>query len=277
MSDLIYPMLVSDIDGTIVTAAKEIPEENRQSIDAFRRRGGRFTLATGRSYREAKRFIHELKVDLPVILCNGGLIYEPASDQLHPVATLERKTVFELVEQLSRLTVDTDIFIYTLDKIYATGISPSTEAALEQGEGLSLELIPSYNDLPQVPWLKLVAVAEEEAMPHLHDWSKTYGDSLEFVQSSANYFEIMPKNISKGNALTKLARRFHLEPRQCAAIGDHLNDLSMIQIAGTNAAVANAHPHLIHAAKNLVPSNEEAGVSHFIRNHLLKTMPQAVE
>ncbi|GGE26101.1 haloacid dehalogenase [Marinithermofilum abyssi] len=268
MSHLPYRLLVSDIDGTLVTAMKEIPEINREHINRFRKAGGWFTLATGRSYREAQRFIQQLRVDLPVILCNGALIFEPDSQQVTPVAHLERDVVLSALQEIQRTAPSVDTFVYTANTVYATRIGPLAQAGLDSAE-FHLEMISSFSQLPPVPLIKLVAVADETAMKELHQWGNTTTYPVEFVQSSAHYFEVMPKNVSKGAALQTLAERLDLELEQTAAIGDHLNDLRMIQQAGISAAVANAHPQLMQAADVITVSNEEGAVGHFIQEHLL--------
>jgi len=274
LSPLKYPLFVSDIDGTLVTEDKKIPVANKESISAYRDQGGRFTLATGRSYPEAKPFIEEMDIRLPVILCNGGVLYDPASGHLEATATIEREILNRTLRELNQRTDLLDLFVYTLDRVFTTRLSPFSQALLQSGD-FPLELIPRFEALPEGPWIKLVAVAEPETMPQLHAWADTVDDPLEFVQSSENYFEILPPRVSKGNALSKLARRYGFAPEQCAAIGDHLNDLSMVKTAGQSAAVANAHPQLIQAARQIVPSNEEAGVAHFVRQSLLATAPHA--
>ncbi|WP_309867466.1 HAD family hydrolase [Desmospora profundinema] len=265
-----YTMFVSDIDGTLVTQTKNIPVANQQSISAFREQGGYFTLATGRSYLEAKRFIQELKVDLPVILCNGAVLFDPATKELKAVSSVERGLLFRLLTQLETWGQEVEIFIYSLDRIYATRISPPLQEALkEHDDQFPLELIPTYDDLPDVPVIKVVAVAAPHTMPKLHRWSDSLNYPLETVQSSENFFEILPGGTSKGNAMEQIAKRYRLTIDQCAAIGDHLNDLSMVRKAGLSAAVANAHPELIQAAHHVVPSNEEAGVSHFLNQYVI--------
>lgn len=274
MSILRYPLFVSDIDGTLINRARKIPAANKQTLSTFRRHGGLFTLATGRSFAEAERFIKGMDVQLPVILCNGALIYTPSTERLSPTATIERGMVFDILADLEKMTEILDVFVYTLDRVYATEVSPLSQAAIEEGE-FPLELLTHFSQLPQVPWIKLVVVAKKETMPQLHAWTKTVDYPLEFVQSSDHYFEILPRHASKGNAVRNLAERLDLGTEQCAVIGDHLNDLSMVQVAGNSAAVANAHPKLVQAAQHLMPSNEEAGVAHFVRHHLLTGVSQA--
>lgn len=270
-SSLKYSLLVSDIDGTLVADNKQIPDANREAIESFRNQGGYFTLATGRNYTETQKYIEELQLDLPVILCNGGLIYDPSHNQLTPVATIQREVIMDTITQLERLGEEADIFVYTQDNVYATHISPLAQEGVDVG-GFSLKLIPDFDQLPHIPLLKIVVLAEPNTIFRIRSWFKTLHHPLDSVQSAAHCFEILPQGISKGNAIKQLTCQLNLSLHQCAVIGDHLNDLSMIEITEMNAAVANAHPRLIQAAKTLVPSNENAGVAHFIHHQLITSL-----
>lgn len=266
---LAYRLLVSDIDGTIANSAKEIADINRQAVSLYRQSGGMFTLATGRSYAEARRFIRILNPDLPVILCNGAVLYDPAADRLTPLATLQREVAADVLQKLTTLCLNIDIFVYTSDAVYATQVGPLAREGMNS-EDFRLEIVESFGVLAEVPWIKFVIVADHEEMKQLHAWSKTVNHDLEFVQSSDHYFEILPPNISKGVALARIAEERRIPFRQIATIGDHLNDLSMLRMAGLSAAVANAHPHVLQTADIVVPSNDEGGVAHLINEYLLK-------
>ncbi len=76
--------------------------------------GGLFTLATGRSYTESKRFINQLELDLPVILCNGAVLFEPATQKLNPVSTLDDDLLHSILEEMIQLNTAADLFVYTL-------------------------------------------------------------------------------------------------------------------------------------------------------------------
>jgi hydroxymethylpyrimidine pyrophosphatase-like HAD family hydrolase len=108
-------------------------------------------------------------------------------------------------------------------------------------------------------------------MKSMLDWSKQRADAfpLDCILSSDEYFEILPSGISKGNAVLQLLESIHLQAGQAAAIGDHLNDLSMLEIVGLPAAVANAHPLVLQQAAVHVPPHHQDGVQHFIQHHLL--------
>ncbi|SEN52576.1 Cof-type HAD-IIB family hydrolase [Lihuaxuella thermophila] len=275
MSLLRYPLLVSDIDGTLLNNDKEISRHNMESISRFCRMGGLFTLATGRSYMEAKRYIEQLEPRLPVILCNGAVLYEPASESVIPVHTMPRELMLSLLHELERkLPSSVDLFAYGLNTVYATRMGPLAEAGVDQID-FHVEMLGSFEQIPDILCIKVIAVASGEDMKLLLDWSKTADFPVDFIPSSDNYFEILPAGASKGNALSALLKKIGLTPDKAAAIGDHCNDLSMLSLAGLGAAVANAHPAVLQQAKVIVPSNNEDGVAHLIHNHLMFPVPQA--
>jgi Cof subfamily protein (haloacid dehalogenase superfamily) len=274
MSRLTYPFLVSDIDGTLITNQKKIPPLIRREIAHYRQAGGLFTLATGRNFAETERFIQELDVDLPVILCNGAILYDPTTRKLTPIAVLSDDLVREILKDMAHLSRRIDFFVYTAHHIYATNIGPLSSSGL-QNEEPKMEVIPSFDALLGQEWVKIAAVSDDEGIAELHNWLKQTKLPFTFVQSSDHYFEILPPDVSKGAALQRVAHQLDISTKQAAAIGDHLNDLPMFQTVGLSAAVSNAHPDVLHAADVIVPSNEEFGLSHFIQNHLFRSRSSA--
>lgn len=273
MGILQIPFLVSDLDGTLLSSSKQISKVNQTSLAQFRSMGGQFTIATGRTYFEAARFIQQMDVQIPVILCNGAMIYDPAHHQYIPVHTLSRNLMMDIIHELQTfLPSSIDIFAYSKDWVYATKVGKITTSALEGDDSeLRFKMISSFEQLPHdATWIKVVCIGNDEEMKQLIQWAETKKElPLEFIPSSDNYFEILPQGVSKGNALLQLIEKIDLTPEQTAAIGDHCNDLSMLGSVGLSAAVSNAHPSVLQQAKITVPSNNAHGVSHLVHNHLI--------
>ena len=76
MSDFSNKVLITDLDGTLLPISKVLSEKDLNAIDRFRRGGGIFTIATGRIIQAAEQYFDTLRPDAPVILNNGGLIYD---------------------------------------------------------------------------------------------------------------------------------------------------------------------------------------------------------
>lgn len=76
------------------------------------------------------------------------------------------------------------------------------------------------------------------------------------AHSLPNLVSIVPLGTTKAAGLISLAKELGIHTEEIAAIGDALNDLEMIKIAGVGVAVDNAHASLKAAADWVVNSND---------------------
>lgn len=97
-----------------------------------------------------------------------------------------------------------------------------------------------------------------------------FQDNFSVVQSEPYFIELMPQNVSKGNAVTELAARLNLTLDQVMAIGDQGNDLSMIKAAGTGVAMENAIDEVKQNAQFITANNNESGVAKAIQKFVLE-------
>ena len=90
-------------------------------------------------------------------------------------------------------------------------------------------------------------------------------ERFDFVQSAPPYYEILPKGVSKGSVLLRLADLLGISRSRTVAVGDNNNDLSMLQAAALGVAVANATSQAKAAADLVLEStNEEDAVAELI-------------
>jgi hydroxymethylpyrimidine pyrophosphatase-like HAD family hydrolase len=76
--------------------------------------------------------------------------------------------------------------------------------------------------------------------------------------------EAFDPSVSKWNAILRIADSHNIYPEQIIAVGDDLNDLSMIQNAGLGVAMGNAHPEILRIAGRILKCNHEEGLSAFL-------------
>ena len=79
--------------------------------------------------------------------------------------------------------------------------------------------------------------------------------------------EISPLNDNKGEALKYLSRYFDISLENTVAVGDNLNDMSMIKAAGIGVAVGNAVDALKKAADFVSVTNDEGAVAQIIKKY----------
>ena len=74
-------------------------------------------------------------------------------------------------------------------------------------------------------------------------------------------YEILPKGISKGVALCKMADLFGIDVNRTIAVGDYNNDVSMIKAAKLGFAVSNAVDEAKSVADYITVSNNESAIA----------------
>ena len=93
----------------------------------------------------------------------------------------------------------------------------------------------------------------------------------QIIQSGLNSLvEVMPLDASKGNALAFILDHLDIAPEETMALGDHCNDLDMLQLAGIGVAMGQAVPMLRTHADYVTGNNDEDGVGHAIQRFVLE-------
>ena len=104
-------------------------------------------------------------------------------------------------------------------------------------------------------------MVEKEDRRLLMDWLVPCLGEGFYVTCSADFLvEVMPAGQTKAAAVDFLCGYYGIPREKCAAIGDQLNDLPMIERAGGRFAVANADDALKDRAR-VVAAVEENGVA----------------
>ena len=94
---------------------------------------------------------------------------------------------------------------------------------------------------------------------------------MDLYLSCKEYMEIMPKGVSKGNALKAFCEGQGIPLANTLSAGDEYNDISMIQYAGLGVAMANAQEKVKDVADYItINSNDEDGIAEVIEKFFLK-------
>lgn len=246
-------LLVSDMDGTLLNSKGKLSEENKKAIEYFVDNGGQFTLATGRMLPSIKRHIHKMKVTLPVIMYNGTKVYDFNSDEVIWEKFLEEERK-EIVKVVNKVNHNIGIEIYSNEQVYIYQVCKRTERFSKLG----YDVIYNVDDsIWNKKWTKALIVGEKEELDFVETYlRKDYGDN-NIVRSSDVYLEIIPKEISKGQALKKLVMHKEIEDFTIITVGDNMNDVELLQEADYGFCISNGSEELKRKSKYIAPSNDE--------------------
>jgi hypothetical protein len=259
-------LLIFDIDGSLVDRSLNVAPETLQVLQEYREKDIPFTLATGKNWDAIRKLVQELAIDVPLILSNGTIIRDGQgnlieriilpSHALEYVIEFSEKNGYDLM-----LYYDQDIYVkretYNIQLTYKFG---STHV-VEVGEWDAMR--------DKFPLIHKIMLIERKKPLDLYKVEKIMredlGDSVEYCQSLPAMFEVMPKGVTKGSAISRLCAHMGLDSDTVIAFGDGNNDKEMLAAAGLGVALANGSSIAKANADLVVPSVERCGPAQFLQ------------
>jgi hypothetical protein len=235
-----------------------ISPENRAAIHRFVSQGGRFTVATGRSYVNfaIQMRMEELEINAPVILSNGASIYDFKTGTF-----LWEKSLSPVTAQ--RLAEVCDVFpelgfeAYHEEEIYAFRPNDATQRHLTRCH-LTAREITDLGQIPQ-PWTKVILQHPDMTylvgvQTYLRDkWNQDY----EVTFSNHILLELTDKGADKGHAVRWLAEYLGVAPDHIYCAGNGMNDIPMLAVAAVPYAPSDCYEEVkTWGAQLLSPSRE---------------------
>ena len=267
-----YDLFISDFDGTLVKGDGTISDHSKEVIEEYRRRGGIFTVCTGRMVPSILPRAEELNIKTgPVICFQGSVVYDMGRREVVSAGYFPQQAALPLIRLLEGEGLH--IHIYTVWHLYTNRRDGMLEA-YERVCGVKGEVVggalADFAEREKLDIVKVLVMVEPEKREALRErLSRHLGEGYYVTSSSDWLVEVMPAGENKGKAVTFLSQYYQIPASRIAAAGDQLNDLPMIEAAGGKFAVANGVEALKRAA-TLIPSNEEDGVAYALEQYVMK-------
>ncbi len=235
-----YRLIATDLDQTLLNVRHEVSETDvrtiRQLDDIY------FVLASGRGFDSLQSTLKEIglfdRKNSYVISYNGSVITENKGNRV----IFSRYMHYEDLEKLAAIGLEKDLcmHIYTTDDVYIYKIYPKETAYLKGHMDYTLidEISSSFFKEKQI--IKFLFADEDFGFLQRFRKELDLEDEYEITLSSNHYLEFNAKGVNKGQALKILCERLGIDIRDTIAVGDSINDLSMLRMAGLSIAVANA-------------------------------------
>ena len=267
-------LLVLDIDGTIAGHSNTISAGVKQAIVAAQARGIQVAIATGRMYRSALRFHHEIGSTLPLMAYQGAWIQDPITQKIHRHWVVSREIAHQLIDYFEQPELRSllSVHFYINDQLYVRELTRETQIYAERS---GITAIP-VGDLRQVLTnepTKILALSDDTDVIDqlLGNLRRQYTPAeLYLTTSVATFFEATNASVNKGTAVRFLAEELlGLQLTNVMAIGDNFNDVEMLEYVGFGVAMGNAPAGVQAIAQWVAPSVEEDGAAVAIEKFLL--------
>lgn len=252
-------VIYTDLDGTLLNDDKEVCEKNKEAIEYFINYGGKFSIATGRAFEAAEKYIENINVDIPAIVFNGGAIYDCRNRKMLKQKFVEENKK-EIVHKLSNDYDDLGIEIYCNTDIYVY----KNNGMSERPATLLLNIIYDMPDnLFELNWNKILLVGRKEFMDEFQcEFKNMYG--IDVIRSGDKFLEIVPQNSSKGSGLKEIIDLYKLDKNKVIAVGDDMNDAEMLKESGISFCPENASNSVKRYANHITVNNNEGVIASIV-------------
>lgn len=256
-----------DLDDTLLRPDGSISAYTVDVLRRARAQGIHILPASGRTYGSMLRAVPPiLPLASALASCNGSEVWSPDGtllmQELLPVSLAHEVASFAAERDVYCQTYGTDRFYYTVENAWA-----ASYARLTSLEG---ECVGDLTRFITRPVTKMLMMDEPEHVSALlAEAEAIFADRASFTCSKPYFLECNPLRATKANALKWCAAHFGFGMEELVAFGDSLNDVSMLQAAGTGVAVANAREDVKAMGFALCRTNAEDGVAHYIEENIL--------
>lgn len=261
-------LVVSDVDGTLVTTQKTLTPAAIAAARRLHDAGIAFSICSSRPPFGQRMLIAPLALELPFGGYNGGSIVNP---DLSPVEEkwLAPEAAHETITLLEAHGI-TSIWVFTgrewlirdpagdcVDlEIHTIQTPPTHVARFDARLDRVSKIVGASNAHDRIA----AAVAAGQA---------ALAGRATVLRSQAYYCDITPPGIDKGRLVDLLAARLAVPRAEIAVLGDMGNDVEMFARAGFAIAMGNATPEVKALAQEVTLSNDEDGFAAAIDRWIL--------
>jgi Cof subfamily protein (haloacid dehalogenase superfamily) len=250
-------LVVSDVDGTLLTKDKTLTDDARRAVGRLHDAGIGFTITSSRPIIGMRFLIEPLAIALPVGAFNGSYIVDPKMNPIEqhliPTSAVERG-----LGVLNEFGVD--IWLFTSDQWLtrhgdgeyvplekrAIRADPTVVADFTRFVSAACKIVGSSAD---AALLQRCEVAMQKAL----------GAQATAVRSQSYYLDVTPPGCDKGTFVQTMAKHQGISTEAVATIGDMQNDLAMFRKSGVSIAMGNATDEVKKVATHVTASNEDEG------------------
>lgn len=257
-------LLVCDLDGTLVSR-DSVPEAVARACRFLVEGGWQIMGATGRILASAKPHLEAIRAIGPAILYDGARLMNSLSGEVMWEALLSPEAANKALKIGWNLPFKVQLF--GDEKVFCRSDDLATFSYFSS-LGLPVERISSpHVDEPiyRVIYYTIDKQREKD-IGNLLEWLRHELFGLADVTMAGNSFiDIIPPGASKGNTLKRFLSLAEDPPDIIVAVGDHMNDLELLQVADLRIAISSAPPQLLEIAHKVIPPAKEAGFAELAR------------
>jgi Cof subfamily protein (haloacid dehalogenase superfamily) len=260
-------LLISDVDGTLVTTEKVLTPASIAAVAKLRDAGVKFAVVSSRPQRGMAMLVKPLAIDTPMGAFNGGTIVAP------DLTVIEARVV---PEDAARISCELFAKRGVDSWVFADGewLLTNPDAHYVPRELHTVQF--NYRKVDDLgPYLgragKIVGTAADFALLEEVETELQHalGHAAAAHRSQKYYLDVTHPDANKGTAVHAIAGHLGISIDDVACIGDMTNDVPMFDIAGFSIAMGNGPVAVQERATVVTTGNDEDGFADAVERFVL--------
>ncbi len=267
-------LVLSDVDGTLVTPGKELTARTVDAAARLRDAGIAFAVTSGRPPRGMAMLVEPLALSTPIAAFNGGLYVD---DQMRTLGqrTIPDEAVGPVLDLLQARGLD--IWIYRgADWLLRDPQAPHVDreaATVRFAPTVVRDYAPIHADAARGAsgLAKIVGVSDDlELVARVSDETRELvGHHASAARSQPYYLDVTHPDANKGAVVDYLSDALGVAATEVCTLGDMPNDVLMFARSGLSIAMGNADREVQRAARRVTALNEDEGFAKAIERFVL--------
>jgi len=274
-------LIAIDIDGTLLDSRSKLPDAHREAVVAAHARGSEIALVTGRSFHFTLPVANLLPIPLTLV-CNNGALVKTKDGETAMRRPLPREVALRVLTDTREFEDSVAIIFdrtngderqmvfermdwthphrrgyYEKNKAYIAR-APATLAEMLTEDPVQVMFNGGVN-----PMRSLLSALREMSIADQFTVAITEYEARDFALVDVN-----AARCSKGTTLARWAEQRGLTRDEVMAVGDNLNDVEMLDFAGTAVVMGNATDALKSRGYQLTGTHDEGGLAMAIRKFI---------
>jgi hypothetical protein len=272
-----YKMIAIDLDGTLLSPSSQVTPRTKAAIHKALGAGLLICFATGRNFTESQTVLDAIEHYDSAVFVGGAMVMD----------TRQRVTLHRTLMD-ANLARDLCEFFESRGEA-ALALQDTATAGVDYIVSHDIELHPTArqwlkdtkvtsrraNDLARSSHehtIRVGIVAPTEIARPIHaKLEEVFGERIMshcFLGGDVSVVEVFDPSVSKWQGILHIARRHDVQPQEIIAIGDGINDVTMVSSAGLGVAMGNAHKDLLKCAARVIGKNSDDGLAVFLEELL---------
>jgi Cof subfamily protein (haloacid dehalogenase superfamily) len=289
-------LIVSDLDGTLLTKFKSVSKENQEALIEAQKQGCILALATGRGFDSTHQFVPLLKMDQYngyMIVNNGQRLIDIKNNKTTINGYITTEAAREVLAFAQKHHLQ---FVMDGEKGFAF-YSPKNLRIYRDIYRFLIKILPHFRPILgrihifslfgflKTQEVKIINKAEDIinnydkiGLAHtkisldksMQELLEAFDEHFEVMRVSDNWIDISPKGLTKIVGIRQIMEIHGINDDEVLTMGDSDNDVSMISGFPNGVAMGNANERIKSIAKHMTKSNSENGVAYAVNKFVLK-------